>query len=233
MIVNLNMRTASRVTIIGRYTLNFADSNFNLPGTFPSNQYDPSGDYGRSLFDIRHRVFLGAHIDLPDGFRASPFMLLNSGTPFNITTGDDRNGDSIFNDWPAFATDLSRPSVVRTHLGNFDTIPCRNRRSFLSITAPVQPSSYSICGSAKPLLLVKEPQNNSQAKATPARPPIPRYAMSINVLGQNLFKHLNSGPPVGELGSIVRTVEYTRRPSFLVASSRAPLCVANRAFFLI
>jgi hypothetical protein len=50
-------------------------------------------------------------------------MVFNSGAPFNITTGTDLNGDSIFNDRPAFATDLSRPSVVQTSLGAFDTSP--------------------------------------------------------------------------------------------------------------
>jgi hypothetical protein len=33
------------------------------------------------------------------------------------------NGDSIYNDRPAFATDLTRPTVVRTALGNFDVAP--------------------------------------------------------------------------------------------------------------
>jgi hypothetical protein len=50
-------------------------------------------------------------------------MVANAGAPFNITTGQDENGDSIFNDRPAFATDLSRPSVVQTPLGAFDTAP--------------------------------------------------------------------------------------------------------------
>ncbi|MGH6630766.1 MAG: hypothetical protein ACREB3_13640, partial [Burkholderiales bacterium] len=33
------------------------------------------------------------------------------------------NGDSLFNDRPAFATDLTRPSVVSTPFGVFDTRP--------------------------------------------------------------------------------------------------------------
>jgi len=50
-------------------------------------------------------------------------MVANSGAPFNITIGRDLNGDSIFNDRPAFATDLSRASVVQTEFGAFDTDP--------------------------------------------------------------------------------------------------------------
>ena len=50
-------------------------------------------------------------------------MVANSGTPFNIFIGRDINGDSIFNERPAFATDLSRASVVHTGFGTFDTDP--------------------------------------------------------------------------------------------------------------
>ncbi len=38
--------------------------------------------------------------------------------------GKDLNGDSLFNDRPAFATDLTlRTSVVKTAYGIFDTLP--------------------------------------------------------------------------------------------------------------
>ena len=45
-----------------------------------------------------------------------------SGGPFNITTGQDLNGDGIFNDRPAFATATSR-SVKATQYGSFDLTP--------------------------------------------------------------------------------------------------------------
>src|ERR1035441_10973928 len=48
------------------------------------------------------------------GLRLSPMLVATSTRPFNMTVGRDLNGDTIFTDRPAFATDLSRPSVVRT-----------------------------------------------------------------------------------------------------------------------
>jgi hypothetical protein len=51
------------------------------------------------------------------------FMAARSQADFDITTGQDNNGDSIYNDRPASATDLTRPSVVQTRWGNFDTNP--------------------------------------------------------------------------------------------------------------
>src|SRR5262249_5126508 len=60
----------------------------------------------------------------PRGFRLSPFMIATSGAPLNLLSGLDLNGDSIFNDRPAFASSLSIPkNVVNTKFGSFDTIP--------------------------------------------------------------------------------------------------------------
>jgi len=59
----------------------------------------------------------------PKGFRINPFLTMTSGRPYNITIGKDLNGDGLFTDRPAFATDLSRSSVVRTAQGVFDLAP--------------------------------------------------------------------------------------------------------------
>jgi hypothetical protein len=40
-----------------------------------------------------------------------------------VTIGSDVNGDSLFNDRPTFATDLTRESVVVTQFGAFDKLP--------------------------------------------------------------------------------------------------------------
>ncbi len=53
----------------------------------------------------------------------NPFLVYQSSAPFNIVVGQDLNGDNQFNDRPTFATDLTRPSVVHTQWGTFDTQP--------------------------------------------------------------------------------------------------------------
>jgi hypothetical protein len=124
LITNFNMRLNAKLTIFSFYMFGHANSNTFGATSFASNPtVGIAGDYGRAAFDVRQRLFLGGTVALPHGFRISPFMVANSGAPFNITTGQDENGDSIFNDRPAFATDLSRASVVQTPLGAFDTSP--------------------------------------------------------------------------------------------------------------
>jgi hypothetical protein len=122
LISNFNIR-GSRLSLFGFYTLSYANTNTAGAGSFPMNQYDLAADYGRAAYDVRHRLFLGGSWNLPRGFQIFPFMVVNSAPPFNITVGQDLNGDSIFNDRPAFATDLSKPSLVVTRWGAFDTSP--------------------------------------------------------------------------------------------------------------
>ncbi len=124
LIVSLNNRFSPKFTLFATYTLNDASSDTDGSGSFPVNQYDLSGEYGRSSQDIRHRLFLGGQINaLPWGIRLNPLVTINSGRPFNITTGRDTNGDTLFTERPAFATDLTKPGVVITRFGAFDPNP--------------------------------------------------------------------------------------------------------------
>ena len=105
MIINGSVRVGTKVSLFGYYSLSYANSDTSMttqPG-FPTNQYNVSADYGRAAFDVRDRIFLGGSISMPYQFRLSPFLIANSGSPFNVTLGQDANGDSIFNDRPTYA----------------------------------------------------------------------------------------------------------------------------------
>ncbi len=123
LIANFNARLSPRFTFFGFYSLNSARSNTDGAGSFPANPYDLRADYGRASFSVRHRLFVGGSVPLPFGFRVAPFLVASSVRPFDIVVGRDLNGDSLFNDRPSFATDLTRPSVVETAYGAFDTLP--------------------------------------------------------------------------------------------------------------
>jgi hypothetical protein len=109
LIANTNIRLSTRLTVAGFYTLNYANSDTNGAGSFPSDPYNLMADYGRAAFDIRHRIVMFSSIAAPFGLRFSPMFVFTSGQPFSITTGTDVNGDSIFNDRPAVA---SGPATV-------------------------------------------------------------------------------------------------------------------------
>ena len=114
--VNLTVRATNTLALFAMYALGRAESNTGGATSFPSDQYNLALDYGRAPFDIRNRIFTGANLTLRYGLQFSPLLIAHIGIPFNITTGNDWNGDGILNDRPAYATDLSRPSVVTTFI---------------------------------------------------------------------------------------------------------------------
>ncbi|MCU1287259.1 MAG: Oar protein [Acidobacteriales bacterium] len=122
-IANTSFRFNTKVSLFANYVLGFANGDSSGAGSFPSNQYNLAADYGRTAFDIRHRFVIIGSVTLPYGFRLNPFVTVQSGAPYNITTGQDLNGDSIFNDRPAFATNTALATVKTTPVGTFDTVP--------------------------------------------------------------------------------------------------------------
>jgi len=68
--------------------------------SLPANNYDLRGERGRSDLDRRHRLSAMASYKLPFAFRFGTVVALNSGIPYNITTGFDNNHDTVANDRP-------------------------------------------------------------------------------------------------------------------------------------
>jgi len=138
LITNFSVRER-KLTMFGFYVLNYAKADTSGATYFPSNQFDPRADYGRSTFDIHNRFLLGGNYLAPLGISISPFLVLNSGAPFNITVGQDLNGDNQFNDRPSFATSSST-DVIDTKYGNFDLNPAADaaRIPYNFVTGPGQ-----------------------------------------------------------------------------------------------
>ncbi|HEX8137608.1 MAG TPA: carboxypeptidase regulatory-like domain-containing protein [Pyrinomonadaceae bacterium] len=124
--VGVNNRLNPKISIFSSYVLAKIKNDTDGQGgsLFPADSYDLSGEWGRGSTDIRHRFTLAGTINLPwYKLSLNPFIIATSGRPFNITTGRDTNGDRLFTERPAFATDLTRASVVRTPYGAFDLNP--------------------------------------------------------------------------------------------------------------
>ncbi|MBX7219894.1 MAG: carboxypeptidase regulatory-like domain-containing protein [Blastocatellia bacterium] len=120
--VGLSRRLAQGFTVFSNYTWTKADSDTDNAGTFPQNSFDLAGEYGRSLLQTTHQFFIGGQASLPLGLRLSPFIVLRSGRPFNITTGRDTNGDTVFTERPAFA-EAGAPGSITTAFGTFNPNP--------------------------------------------------------------------------------------------------------------
>ena len=91
LMANFNTRFSRGVSLFGNYSLNYAN---DLPGT-PSNPYNFAQDWGRSSLDRRHRFQLVGSVAAPWGLRLSPFVTLQSGSPYDVLIGRDLYGDTI------------------------------------------------------------------------------------------------------------------------------------------
>jgi hypothetical protein len=145
LIANFRANLGTKLSLFGFYMLNYANSDLGsgsggggsfgssggstLSANFLSNSYDPMADYGRSSFDVHHRVVVGGTVSMPYAIRLNPFIIVSSGQPYNVTVGQDLNGDSIFNDRPALASTATCSAVqiasglACSQLGTFNLAP--------------------------------------------------------------------------------------------------------------
>lgn len=122
-----NTRLNPRISLQGTYIWSKLNNDTDGGGGFPVNSYDFTGEFGRGSGDIRHRFTLVGTISAPWWKLVfSPFIIANSGPPFNITTGRDTNLDRQYNERPSFAgagADCANINVRCTRFGNFNLVP--------------------------------------------------------------------------------------------------------------
>lgn len=208
--VNANLH-AKGAALWFYYGYGRAHSNTGGIGTFLAHPYDPHADYGRATYDLRHRVFVGGDVRLPGKVRLDPFVMWRSGMPFDIVVSRDLNGDSQFNDRPAFATDLSRASVHQTKWGAFDADPIAGQ-TIIPVNYGKGPGAFlanlrlSRALQFGPELPQDPPppaaKDEKAAPAKAAKKEIERkYGIDFGFEVQNLFNHPNYAQPVGVLDS--------------------------------
>jgi hypothetical protein len=82
--------TSGKSMVFGYYALSYGkDNNEGLP----ADPYDLRAEWGPSSYaGVRHRLAFGGTLPLPLRISVSPFAAVNSGVPYNITTGLDPMG---------------------------------------------------------------------------------------------------------------------------------------------
>lgn len=129
MFVGFNSRLSRTIQLSGNYSLSKTMNDTDGQGgqLFPMNSYDTTGEYGRSSFDVRHRFTVFGTVNLPWWkVVLNPFIVANTGPPFNITTGRDVNLDRQANERPSFAgpnANCALLTIKCTPFGNFNLEP--------------------------------------------------------------------------------------------------------------
>ena len=124
LIASVNAKVTKNLSMTGFYTLGFA--NTDGAGGMVSNAYNLDQDYGPATFVSRNMLFAMGNYNAPWGIRFSPFMLAQSGRPYNITLPSDPL-NNLFNQRPGIAAAnlcaTGSPQYVATSFGCFDTAP--------------------------------------------------------------------------------------------------------------
>ena len=113
MIASFNTKARTNLQLSGFYTYSSANSNGAGPinNNAISNSYNLDQDYGRAGFVLRHVAFFTANYSGPWGLIFNPFLIAQSGRPFNITLATDPV-NNLFNQRPTYAT-ASTPDAYR------------------------------------------------------------------------------------------------------------------------
>lgn len=111
-----------RFVLTGSYTLNYAKSDTQGVTYFPSVAQNPSLDFGRPAFGMRHRLVLVNTYTAPYGVVFASLLSVQSGTPYNITLGNDATENNQYNARPTYGT-CGAADVVTTSYGCLDTNP--------------------------------------------------------------------------------------------------------------
>ena len=199
--INVATKVTQTISLFGNYSLNRATSDFDGPTTFPGNPYNLKGEYGPAAWDIRHKVNAGGTINTRWNVRLSPLISLQSGAPFDITTGSDLYGTTLFNARPGIATDPTRPGLIQTAYGLLDpnpipgeTILSRNYgRGPGQMSVNLRIAKYFAFGTER-----KAAQHGGGIFAAPAER---RYTLSVSLAIRNLLNHTNPGPIIGNITS--------------------------------
>lgn len=93
-------RISEHFSFFVNYMLSSAKDETDGPLSLPANNFDLRAELGPSSTDVRHRLFAYFGANPFGGLSIGTMFNASSGTPYNITTGFDNNGDTVINDRP-------------------------------------------------------------------------------------------------------------------------------------
>jgi hypothetical protein len=188
--VNLNARPTAKISLFATYTLAYAFSNTDGINTFPANQYDLAAEYGPAATDVRHRASLGGSITTKFGLLWSPFVILQSGMPFNIVTSQDIYGDTVLTARPGFAAS-GTPGVIATSYGFLDPTAAEGEK-LVPRNYGRGPGLYSVNLRLARTFRFGEVRQGATSG---------RYALTLSISARNLLNHVNPGTIIGNINS--------------------------------
>jgi len=244
-----------RFSFFTNYTYTDAKGDTSGVGSVPSVSSDPGLDYGRTTFDVANRVMFFGNFNLPWKISASPMVMANSGTPYNVVVGTDLTGNNQFNGRPTYATscDSSNSDVEMTQFGCLDKLPFGTGEKMIPYGVGTGPSNVSVNMRLSKVVGIGPKLAEGQAgpgggggfhggppglgggfsgsRGGPGRMDqgvSRKYSLTFSGWGTNIFNHTNLGTPSGVLDSRTFGESETLSGGFFHGGSSS----ANRSIML-
>jgi len=185
-----------RLSLNSRFGIGKVEGDTEGASYFPANSYDLQSEYGRQSYYSTYAGVVSMMYRAPWAITVTPIFRWRSAERFNITTGLDTNGDAIFTERPAFATDPSKPGVVVTRFGAFDLNPAPGQ-SLIPRNLGIAPGQFQANVRVSKLFGFGTVPRAPGASG----PPDKRLYLLATVQATNLFNSANEGPYIGNLSS--------------------------------
>lgn len=232
LVINAVQRFRNEMSLWATYVLSKATSDTDGADTFPLNTYNLSTEYGNSALDARHSLYVGGWIAAPWRISVNPLIILRTGTPFNMTTGRDTNGDTLYTERPAFAANPSSSSAIVTPFGAFDLSPDPGQEliprnygrgpGFFTVNLGLS-RAFTFGTESNAAARTESPRKNGHWANGRGRGWFMKrnYTLTFAVQMENIFNHTNSGLPIGNLGSPLFGQSYSSAGAFGFGSNSA------------
>jgi hypothetical protein len=167
------------------YTLGYQRDDTDGAFSLPAVSGNPDGEFGWAASDQRHNLSIAGSLTMPFGVSLSGSITAGSGRPFNVTTGRDNNGDTIFTDRPALAA-AGDAGAIATPFGWLNPAP--------SPGAPTIPRNFArgageISASLYAFRMIK--LRGPSADAPEGRKAGRTYSLTLSASAENLFNRTN------------------------------------------
>lgn len=189
----------------GYYT---SSNDFATGSGNPVDAYDFSNEFSKS--SNGHQISVSFILESGLGITLMPSIYYwSGGRRFNIITGRDTNGDGLFTERPAFASDISKEGLVQTEHGLLDPNPT-DGKNIIPRNIGKTPSSFLINTSISKSFRFGRMKNGKSKVVT-----------SLSLFIMNLTNTNNKGNPNGNMSSpnFLRSLSYNNSNLITTATS--------------
>ena len=155
------------------------------------NAYDFQNEYAPDENDGIHTVYFFYNYSLPYWIQINGSFNIRSGSRFNITTGQDTNGDGFYAERPAFAADPNKIGVIKTKYGLLDPNP-----SASDVLIPRNLGRGALQSNFDVFIYKRLGFNDDKKNNTGYK-----QFLDIGLNVTNVFNFNNKGVPVGNMSS--------------------------------